>query len=186
MTVFVKDSGLALPDRYRYWLERTELLGRGLCVFCGLNPSTAGAEVDDPTIRRERGFAARLGHRRMIKLNLFAARATHPRNLYRMDAPVGAGNLNDLALERALRLIVEAKQVGDPSTFICAWGATPDGCAAFREVYAERVARVTSRAQTCGVHLWCLGYTQDGAPRHPLYLASATPLVPFEPGRIAQ
>jgi len=37
-----------------------------------------------------------------------------------------------------------------------------------------------------GRELWCLGLTQDGHPRHPLYVAGDQPLVrwtPASPGR---
>ncbi len=43
-------------------------------VICGLNPSTADGEKDDPTIRREMGFARRENCGALVKVNLAAFR----------------------------------------------------------------------------------------------------------------
>lgn len=45
---------------HRYWLTRG-LGGVRPLVVCGLNPSTADAEVDDNTIRKEMKFARSWG-----------------------------------------------------------------------------------------------------------------------------
>ena len=48
--------------RYRYWLEREVAPGLpGILDFICLNPSTADAETDDPTVRRMVGFARQWG-----------------------------------------------------------------------------------------------------------------------------
>ena len=57
-------------QRYRYWLERDR--GERPLVFVMLNPSTADAEVDDPTIRRCRRFASDNGYTGIIVVNLYA------------------------------------------------------------------------------------------------------------------
>lgn len=51
------------------------------CVFAMLNPSTADAEMDDPTIRRCVAFAKAWGYDRMEVVNLFAWRATDPKEV---------------------------------------------------------------------------------------------------------
>ena len=88
----VSDDGL-----YRYILTRTWDRSLPALVFCMLNPSTADATVDDPTIRKCIGFAQRLGYGGIIVVNLFAYRATKPRELY---AQLAAGStLGDAARE---------------------------------------------------------------------------------------
>ena len=68
--------------RYWYWLHRDIApLGREGLVFVLLNPSTAIATIDDPTIRRCMGFAAAWGYREPTVVNLFAIRATKPKDL---------------------------------------------------------------------------------------------------------
>jgi len=57
MSAVLSDCG-----KYRYLLERDiSMLNRGTVLFVMLNPSTADAENDDPTIRKCKGFADRLG-----------------------------------------------------------------------------------------------------------------------------
>jgi hypothetical protein len=170
------DRALHMPDKHRSWLERPELVGDGVCVFNGLNPSTASAERNDPTITREIGFSRRLGCRLMVKVNLFTARATKPENLWAHDDPIGPDA--DDALDRALALIKT-----DRDRFICAWGGEPSGAHGLKEMYRLRVRQTLARAKAAGVPLWCLGFTESGAPRHPLYIPKDEPLVPY--GRAA-
>ena len=172
------DRALAMADKHRSWLERTELVGDGTCIWNGLNPSTAGADVNDPTITREIGFTRRLGCRQMIKLNLFTGRATKPENLWKIDDPVGPGA--DEALERALGEIAIGMLGSQNDRFIAAWGTRPNGGPLwFKEMYAKRVRHTLRVAQAFGVQVWCLGYTDDASPRHPLYVRADAPLVPF-------
>jgi len=67
--------------RYRYQLLRRWEGGIGRCVIVGLNPSTADAQNDDPTIRRCMGFAQDWGFNELIMVNLFAYRTPHPLHL---------------------------------------------------------------------------------------------------------
>lgn len=77
---------------YRYRLDRLgALLGRGAVNFVMLNPSTADAEQDDPTIRRCLGYAFRWGFARLIVTNLYALRSTDPRALWEHPDPIGPG-----------------------------------------------------------------------------------------------
>jgi len=66
---------------YRYTLWRWFGMGDRTVRFIGLNPSTADANQDDPTIRRCADFARRWGFDRLCMVNLFAYRATDPREL---------------------------------------------------------------------------------------------------------
>lgn len=64
------------PDGvYRYRLDRelpTQLETRSRTVcFVMLNPSTADADQDDPTIRRCLGFAETWGYDKLVVVNLF-------------------------------------------------------------------------------------------------------------------
>lgn len=149
---------------YRYQLTRT--FDGGTIAFplvvVMLNPSTADATVDDPTIRRVSGFARAWGHRGMLVLNLFALRSTDPSAL-RTDAdPVGPEN------DETLRLALEAARNVD-APVLAAWGAHGN--------LRGRAFRVRHMVE--GVRWICLGFTKARDPRHPLYVpASATP-VPF-------
>src|SRR5688572_11312536 len=114
-----------------------------------LNPSTADAVRDDPTIRRCIGFARTWGYRRLVVTNIFALRATLPAALRGAADPVGPGN--DRFILRAAR---EADRV------VCAWGV--HGALGNREEEVLALLR--------GLAMEHLGLTRGGHPRHPLYL----------------
>src|SRR5689334_20041621 len=73
----VKSAVLSPCGLYRYRLTRRWGDGPAL-LFVMLNPSTADATEDDPTIRRCTGFAKREGMPAIEVVNLFAWRATDP------------------------------------------------------------------------------------------------------------
>ena len=128
----------------RYWENRKAL------VFIGLNPSTADAKRDDPTIRRCVSFARRDGYGGIIMLNLFAYRATDPKVLSAVDDPVGEQNdqtIRDLCKNR---------------TVVLAWGNESNA------FVRERAAAVIKMLYPPS--LICLGKTKNGSPRHPLYV----------------
>ena len=75
--------------RYRYELTRTWDEAAGTCAFVCLNPSTADARVDDPTLRRCIGFAKSWGYGRVVMLNAYAYRATDPAEMLAASNPIG-------------------------------------------------------------------------------------------------
>ena len=139
---------------YRYSLWRRWAPGP-MCVFIGLNPSTADATLDDPTIRRCVGFAKSWGFGGLMMLNLFAYRATDPAGMKAALDPIGPEN--DEALHFAH---------SNTTTVIAAWGA--------HGTFKGRAQQV--RAMLPRLHY--LRLTKDGYPGHPLYLpAHLKPLV---------
>jgi hypothetical protein len=130
-----------------------------------LNPSTADTNTDDPTIRRCVGFARGWGYGGILVVNLFALRATNPRQLRSHTNPVGRGN------DRRI-----AAAVTEMDLVVCAWGSHP--LAARR---AETVLRILRRFRACP-EIRCLGITKDGAPRHPLYVKGDVHPTPFAGG----
>jgi hypothetical protein len=146
--------------RYRYTLSRVSNEGSGRVCWVMLNPSTADHEQDDPTIRRVKGFTARLGFRELVVVNLFAWRATDPADMLRAADPIGPRN--DQEILRA----AEGSEI-----VIAAWG--PHGARHHRD---REVALMLARA---GVSLACLGTTKAGHPRHPLMLRADAGVQPF-------
>lgn len=125
-----------------------------------LNPSTADAEQDDPTIRRCVDFALRNDHYRIEVVNLFALRATNPRELRRAPDPIGPDN--DERIQDAATAA---------SIVVCAWGA--HGKYLSRGIAVRRLLH----ALIPWDRLMCFGVTSNGQPKHPLYLKADTPLV---------
>jgi hypothetical protein len=138
----------------RIWDEHAPLLG-----WCMLNPSTADANIDDPTIRRCIGFAKRERFGGIIVVNLMAFRATSPKDLIGLLDPYGP--LND----EALRDVAQNLKHG---TIICAWGS---------KAPKKAVERALSRIEC--VTLKCLGLTCEGHPKHPLYIRSDQPFLSY-------
>jgi hypothetical protein len=149
----VIDSGADLSDcgTYRYRLWRYWDPGQGEAVFCMLNPSTADASEDDPTIRRCMGFARAWGYGGIIVVNLFALRSTDPRALKKHPAPIG--ERNDVVVFDALR---------SAGIAVAAWGN--HGSLMAR---GSRVVRICAERR---IPLHHLGLSKAGHPAHPLYL----------------
>lgn len=147
-------------QRYRFLLTRSTGTGSDRLAFVLLNPSTADAMRNDPTIRRCIGYARRWGFGRLEIVNIFAFRTTFPRELFIDDDPVGPGN--DAWIRRVCR---RADRV------VAAWGG-----------HGARLNRSTRIAELLAdIEAWCLGTTVAGEPRHPLYLRADQPLVRYEP-----
>lgn len=160
-TLAVAQRSAVISDcqRFRYRLSRRWGEGPAL-VFIMLNPSTADASVDDATIRRCVGFAAREGWGAIDVVNLFAYRATDPKDLRRAGYPIGPDNDN---------AITEA--VTSAGCVCLAWGANAGELA--------RPGEVLALLRRLGIDLHCLRITRSGHPQHPLMLPSDCTLRPF-------
>src|SRR5687767_7328904 len=82
---------------YRWYLGRDVQDEGIIAALVGVNPSVAGVEKNDQTIRKDIGFAQRNGWRRIIKVNKFAKRATDVRELANAFDPIGPENDRYLA-----------------------------------------------------------------------------------------
>lgn len=136
--------------RYRYVLWREWDALRPTVVFCGLNPSTADEMKDDPTIRRELGYARAWGFGRLVKVNAYAWRDTDPKKMLLAEDPTGPENVATI-LHCATR----------SALFVAAWGNN------IRERDAFFLRGALRRA---GVTIHVLRVTGKGNPEHPLYL----------------
>ena len=86
------DAVISECGRYRYSLLREWNAGRPRLCIVMLNPSTADANKDDPTIRRCIGFARRDGYGSIVVVNVAAFRATKPKDMLMAADPVGPEN----------------------------------------------------------------------------------------------
>lgn len=134
-------------------------------LFVMLNPSTADALVDDPTIRKCLGFirtAQVFGGEGAVPtsievVNLFAYRTTHPKVLLaKMHRGVDVvGPENDDYIRGAVQ---QADDV------VVAWGANS----------AYYPGRVDAVKRLLPPSVWCLSRTRRGSPGHPLMLPYST------------
>ena len=158
MKYLLTDADISDDGVYRYWLARRLAMGERAVAFVGVNPSTANATTDDPTIRKCVGFAQRWGFDWLYMLNLCAFRATDVRALKRVDDPVGPLNW-----ERLTALLQKCEVV------VAAWGRESKLPNPTARTYASRILM---RGETR-----CLGQNDDGSPKHPLYIPYDQPLL---------
>lgn len=151
---WAEKRGAVIDGAYRYWWHRKFEDGNGVTVFGMLNPSKADSERNDPTSRRCVDFAQTWNTRAVVLVNLYAAIATEPDEMYEMDDAVG--KMNWQYIDLACKLV--KKEGGQ---FVVAWGGHP--------LAKLRSSAMLSRLQSAGVIPMHMGLIQNGAPRHPLY-----------------
>lgn len=179
MKYVAKTAELSPCKLYRYRLTRQWSAPSDLAVparwmtFIMLNPSTADHHDDDPTIRRCVSFAQREGCDGLIVVNLFALRATDPKELKQVPFPCSeekAPRLNGSMIAHALEHSAQT---------VAAWGSWPaTGLPALYLQMLDTLHALTERAP--GGKLYALGTTKHGHPRHPLYVRADAPLVEWK------
>lgn len=142
--------------RYRLWRKWAHS-DRMPVLWIMLNPSTADGTEDDPTIRRCREFSKAWGYGSMWIGNLYAYRSTDPSVLKTLGAEDARGPANDQHLY---------EMSCESAIIVCGWG-NPGG-----EYMRTRLPLTVLSPGG----IWCLGKTKHRAPRHPLYLPSASKL----------
>jgi hypothetical protein len=126
-------------------------------AWIGLNPSTADEVTLDQTLASVCRYSRKWGFSEVVMLNLFAFRATDPRNLRRAINPIGPDNDEHLVAE-----------VRHADRIIACWGD--------HGRFLERDRQVSD---LLGVSFECLFRNRSGAPHHPLYLKSRITPKPF-------
>lgn len=154
--------GAVIDGEYRYRLSRTWDVGKPTLAWVMLNPSTADATEDDPTIRRCLGYSKDWGFGSLVVGNLFALRTKDPSDLRDHPDPVGPEN------EEYLQAIVDEAEL-----VVAAWGANGSLASRGREV-----------AAALNADLHALDTTQAGHPVHPLYQPADVQPKPYSVGAI--
>jgi len=162
---------LSSCGRYRWALGRPILPPQhaaGVMLFIMLNPSTADASQDDPTINRCRGFAMREAVTELVVCNLSAWRATKPADLWENYLPHWwkRQGENSRHIKRRMQRA---------TTIVVAWGANGD-----RPEFNDIIASIRLNADRLKKPLLCLGTTKTGQPRHPLYIPADLPFTEWK------
>lgn len=141
--------------KYRYALWRTWKEDSHV-MFIGLNPSTADETEDDPTIRKCMNFAKRWGFGGLYMLNLFAYRATNPKELMSISDPIGNENNEYLKM-----------YLNPAGLNVACWGN-----------HGSYLNRADSVISLLGKeNLSVFGLTKRDQPKHPLYLKNDSGLI---------
>lgn len=155
----IKNAEISKCGKYRYLLERTWDESKEKVLFIMLNPSTADANNDDPTIRRCISFAKSWGYGGLMVGNLFALRATNPKELIKYEF---CDDFNpqypDYVNEKYIAYMSEICE-----KVILAYGNPP-------------IKKWSKPGFKNSFHL---GLTKLGNPKHPLYLKSESKPIEF-------
>ena len=152
----IRSSALYSPcGTYRYALTRIWDALAPKLLFIMLNPSTATELKNDPTIERCERRAKALGYGSFCACNLFAYRATDPRDLKKAKDPIGPDNL--------AQLMIAAR---GSDAILCAWGTHGS--------YMGMGPAIQILLVSEGFALYHLGLSKDGHPKHPLYIGYRT------------
>lgn len=144
-------------DKERYILGQP---GRYNMLVFGVNPSTAFAGINnlDPTTRKVRDFVAESEYDGWIMANLYPLRATKPDELpEKADPKLLENNM------KVLRAVMKSYVIG---AAWAAWGNSIDS----RFYLGESLCRIEE--EQIGDFEWFYRgkKTNDGNPRHPLYM----------------
>ncbi len=155
-----RDAIVSACGRYRYSLTRVWNPALPRIYFVMLNPSTADATQDDPTIRKCRGFASRAGAGSLKVVNLYALRSTDPNALLAAAWEDRIGPENDWHMRGAMN---RAGRV------VFAWGArraVDDRrvrlAREFARELAPRTRAVNLRVEAYDVYVGRAGHGLDG------------------------
>jgi len=153
--LFLQASAEFPAQAYRTLLSRWWDDGPRLCV-CGQNPSLADRDRSDPTITRCVRRARDLGFAGLDMVNLYPLVTPYPDLMFAVPDALGV----EYGIDADAVILDAARKAG---MVIAAWGGD--------RRQAERATHVRRMLNQHGIPLYALGFTLDGAPRHPSRLA---------------
>ena len=169
------DACFSSCGHYRWWLKRRVEQNSRTLLFIGLNPSTASALEDYPTLRRIQGFCRSWGYGSLLVVNLFARISRSPSALRHCVDPIGAQN--------DAQLSIRARQWSERSHWDLwlGWGVggkwRQRHLAVMALLECHRQHRLVNIPEALGP--LALGCSREGHPLHPLYIPGKEVLRPF-------
>lgn len=154
-----RDAIFDKDKNHRYILTRIWNENKPFVMFIGLNPSTANATEDDPTIRSVQRIANKNGFGGIYMVNCFPYISTNPKEMKQCSE-------QDIVIND--KFILNAKS--NCLEVVFAWGN-------FEIV--KSLNRDKSLIELLGVAK-CLGQNKNGSPKHPLYIKSETKFIDFK------
>ena len=154
-------------DEYRYVLGTR---GEHPVICVGINPSTAGPDDLDPTLKSAQRIAHANGYDSFLMFNVYAQRATRPDDMEReRNDWLHGENM------KAFRYLLSLS--GEHPAVWAAWGSIIEK----RPYLLDCVRDMLDIGRAYGAVWYHAGpLSAKGHPHHPLYLRSDTPLVPFD------
>lgn len=162
----IRDAWISDCTKYRYWLSRTWDSRLPNAVWIMLNPSVADSKIDDMTIKKCVAFSTMFGCGSLSVVNLYAYRATDPKDLWRGVAHMGESYMIGSHNDNIIKSTCETAHL-----LIAGWGAH-----ARRSERAKFVHNVLLADR----QLVTLKTMDDGTPFHPLMLPYTSVLKPLQ------
>lgn len=146
-------------EKYRYFLARYWDMTKPVLVMIMLNPSTATERQNDPTVQRCETRARTNDYGGLVIINIFAYRATDPKNMRAAGDPVGPYN------NKFIKQYLDLSAIHDAGKYdiICGWGT--------HGTFKDRAADVFKMFASHGIAPRAFRWTKGGHPQHPLYLS---------------
>lgn len=156
-----------LTMRYKLWRRWDD--GPVLAVI-GLNPSTADEAKSDPTVGKCVRHAVHWGLNGLMMLNIFPYRQTDPYAMKKAINMLSRADWIDSISANRKYIADEVFTIeGQGGAILAAWG----NHGSFHNE-SDQTRRLLD-----GHHVACLGITQSGQPRHPLYVPMVTSPIAF-------
>jgi hypothetical protein len=152
---YLNGAEFSMARSHRYVLWRVWDEDKPRLMFIGLNPSTANENDPDPTITRITSFCQQWGYGGFFMLNLFTIISPEPKALR---------NCPDRC-RKANHYLQMYRYMCD--TIVFGWGDFKES-----KERAQEIIKMFPNA-------YCLRKNKDGSPRHPLYVADGTKLIPY-------
>ena len=165
------DAGrwLYVPNTYREYRYILGTLGERPLICVGVNPSTAAPGDLDPTLQSVQRVALHNGFDSFIMFNVYAQRATRPKDMERELNPV-------LHRENMAAFAYALSRSESPAVW-AAWGTVIEG----RDYLARCVRDMVDLGRQYGARWYTAGArSKRGHPHHPLYLRKDSTLEPFD------
>ncbi len=173
MNQMLRDCSISSCGKYRYTLTRIwnpsphpALLG-----VTALNPSTADAEIDDPSVLKLISFGRVWNFDGYLLTNLWPLRATNPNRLFAYKG--------DIISEGTADFLIHCFREANITEVLCCWGTHAKTTC--RKQIHTRGHAFQKAFLSAGLKLLCLGRNQDGTSKHPLYLPPTLKPQPYSP-----
>ena len=158
--IYIGEAGLG---KERYALGE---LGKKNLICFGINPSTAMPGDDDPTIKRVRKLANKVGCDGWIMLNMYPIRQTDPKKL--------AKKPDKFAMKKNEMIVKGILEKYQDSPIWAAWGTNIAKHDYLCELLIENEESFSNREWLCRGKC-----SKDGHPHHPLYVADKEEFTKF-------
>lgn len=176
----IRTAEISSSGEHRFLLIRKEFnpapTKEGFVLWVMLNPSTADAETDDPTIRKCIGFTKEWGYDELRVVNLFGLRETDASKVRRAwefacSDPHFDGRGDVMGPCNNMWIRGNAQNA---SKVVVAWGAHEWASGVADVVVGDELRPI--RQEFHDGLIYCLGLTKGGYPRHPSRIAYTTEL----------